>query len=157
MKLFQIEEPLGGVADPSLPGAAIGVDASGAAAEVAFSVGGNAVVLHDREDFAQILPVPQATASAAAWRALLEGARLRAERALARPVSHAVILLPSSVSPGIAEALHAAAVEAGIEILRLTSVDEVSREDAPALVAARLAEDLMPRPGTKNLAATYAT
>jgi hypothetical protein len=157
MKLFQIEEPPGGPADARLPGAAIGVDASAASAEVAFSVGGNAVVLHDREDFAQILPVPEVTASTAAWRALFEGARLRAERALARPVSHAVILLPSPVPPGIAEVLHAAATEAGIEILQLTSVGEASREAAPALVAARLAEDLMPRPGTESLAATYVT
>jgi hypothetical protein len=154
MKLFQIEEPLGGPADASLSGAAIGVDASGAAAEVAFSVGGNAVFLHDREDFAQILPVPQPTVSTAAWRALLEGAKLRAERAVARPVSHAVIVL---ASPGLAATLRVAAAEAGIEILQLMSTDEMAQGDAPALVAARLAEDMMPRPGTESLAATYVT
>ena len=92
MKLFQIEEPEGGPTDPSAPGAAIGIDASGADIEVAMSVGGNAVVLADREGFEQSLPVPAADGTVARWQQLLEGARLRAERALGRPVTHAVIV-----------------------------------------------------------------
>src|SRR5208282_6059652 len=45
VKLFQIEEPDGGPTDTDASGAAIGIDASGSQAEVAFSVGGNALVL----------------------------------------------------------------------------------------------------------------
>ena len=73
VKLFQIEEPDGGPADPSAPGAAIGIDAGGAEVEVAFSVGGNAVVLADREGFERALPVPDATADEAQWQELFEG------------------------------------------------------------------------------------
>src|SRR5262249_15814485 len=90
VKLFQIEEPDGSPADPDAPGAAIGIDATGAEGEVAFAVGGNAVALDDREGFALDLPVPAAAAAAEDWRSFFEGARLRAERALGRPVTHAV-------------------------------------------------------------------
>jgi hypothetical protein len=146
MKLFQIEEPQGGPADASLPGAAIGVDASGDAAEVAFSVGGNAVVLREREEFARKLLVPETTGTVTAWRALFEGVRLRAERALARPVSHAVVVLAAPAPLGAAETLRTAAAEAGIDILRLASAGEMSG----ALAAALLAEDLLLRPGTDS-------
>ncbi len=54
MKLFQIEEPDGEPADPDAPGAAIGIDFRGAEVVVAFAVGGNAVVLADREGFEQV-------------------------------------------------------------------------------------------------------
>ena len=113
MKLFQIEEPDGRPADPSAPGAAIGIDVGGAQVEVAFSVGGNAVVLADREGFERALPVPEATAATAQWQELFEAARIRAERALARPVTHAVIVLARSADAGIAERLHAVAEQAG--------------------------------------------
>jgi hypothetical protein len=154
VKLFQIEEPDGSPADANLPGAAIGVDASGAVAEAAFSVGGNAVMLNERGEFARILPVPGTAATAAAWRALFEGVRLRAERALARPVTHAVVVLGVS-PPGIADTLHAVAAAAGIEILRLLAAGELSGGDAPALAAALLAEDLLPRSGTETPATAY--
>ena len=84
VKLFQIEEPDGAPADPDAPGAAIGIDAGGALAEVAVAVGGNAIVLDDREGFELALPVP-AAGGGRAWQELFEGARLRAERALAAP------------------------------------------------------------------------
>ena len=93
MRLFQIEEPGGGPTDPNGPGAAIAIEATGARAEVAFSVGGNALILDERPGFEQALPVPAAGAGAAAWQELLEGARIRAERALARPVTHAIVVL----------------------------------------------------------------
>ena len=93
MKLFQIEEPDGGPTDPSAPGAAIGIDAGGAEVEVAFAIGGNASILADREGFERILTVPDPTTGDAQWQELFEAARLRAERALARPVSHAVVVL----------------------------------------------------------------
>jgi hypothetical protein len=155
VKLFQIEEPEGGPPDANLPGAAIGVDASGAAAEAAFSVGGNAVLLRDHAEFFRLLPVPPAVEAAAEWRALFEGVRLRAERRLARPVTHAAVVLAAPPSPATAEILRAAAAEAGIEILRLLSAAEPSSGDNPALAAARLAEDLMPRPGTASPAPPY--
>jgi hypothetical protein len=145
VKLFQIEEPEGGPADPDLPGAAIGIDAGGGAAVVAVAVGGNAVVLDDREGFALNLAVPALSADGERWQQLFEGARLRAERALARPVTHAVV----AVAAGDAAArdrLHDAARRAGLAVLRLIERQALSRDTMPALAAAILAEDLMPRP-----------
>jgi hypothetical protein len=154
VKLFQIEEPDGSPVDMSLPGAAIGVDASSGVAEAAFSVGGNAAMLREREEFARLLPVPATTAPAAAWRALFEGVRLRAERALARPVTHAVVVVGASPADA-AETLRAAAAEAGIEILRLLGAAELPGGDTPAVAAALLAEDLRPRSGTESPATAY--
>ncbi len=77
MKLFQIEEPDGGPADPSASGAAIGIDASGPLVEVAISVGGNALILSDREGFERVLPVPGSLAGTAEWQEVLEAARMR--------------------------------------------------------------------------------
>ena len=146
MKLFQIEEPEGGPTDPAAPGAAIGVDAGGTRAEVAFSVGGNALVLEDREGFEQALPVPASGAGIAAWQEVFEGARIRAERALARPVTHAVIALASRPQPGAETQLLAVAERAGLTVLRLLSSSELSAGASPALGAAILAEELAPRP-----------
>ena len=147
MKLFQIEEPDGGPADPDMPGAAVGIDLSRERAEVAFAVGGNAAVLADREGFEQALPVPPPDAPAAAWQDLFEGARLRAERALARPVTHAVVALAAAPPVGV---LEAAAGAAGLVLLHVMPLGEFLRVvgavgQAPALAAACLAEDLAPR------------
>jgi hypothetical protein len=155
VKLFQIEEPEGGPADPDLPGAAIGVDVSGGVAEAAFSVGGNAVILNDRPEFVRILAVPKAIEAAEEWQALFEGLRLRAERLLARPVTHAAIVLAALPPPAAAEVLRIAAARAGVDILRLLSAAELSAADGPALAAARIAEDLVPRPGTEGLSPAY--
>ena len=141
--MFQIEEPEGGPADPAAPGAAIGIDASGAGAEVAFSVGGNALVLQDREGFELALAVPASQAAIAAWQEVFEGARIRAERALARPVTHAVIAVPDS---GNEACLREAADRAGLEVLRVLKPGELSAGANPALAAAILAEELAPRP-----------
>lgn len=145
MKLFQIEEPEGGPADPDAPGAAIGLDASGAEVEVAFSVGGNALLLEDREGFERVLPVPATAAGAAEWRAAFEAARVRAERALSRPVTHAVILLARQPSGDEEDRLREAAGLAGVCVLcfaaRAAGLDS-------AVAAAVLAEDLAPRPGS---------
>ena len=146
MKLFQIEEPDGGPADPNETGAAIGIDAGGARAEVAFSVGGNALMLDDRAGFEQALTNPAAEAGTAAWQELLEGARMRAERALARPVTHAVVVLIAAPDADAARRLHQAAEGAGLEVLRLVGRGELAAGPAPALAAAILAEDLAPRP-----------
>ena len=146
MKLFQIEEPEGGPANPAAPGAAIGIDAGGVRAEVAFSVGGNALVLEDREGFELVLAVPASEAGIAAWREVFEGARIRAERALARPVTHAVIGLASRPEAGAETQLLAAAERAGLTVLRVLSSSELSAGASPALAAAILAEELAPRP-----------
>jgi hypothetical protein len=147
VKLFQIEEPDGVPADPNAPGAAIGIDAVGAEAQVAVSVGGNAVVLADREGFERALPVPMGAAAEAEWQELLGAAKVRAERALSRPVTHAVVVLAEGLEAGIAARLYDAASGAGLEVLRVVTKSELPAGSNPALAAAVLAEDLAPRPG----------
>jgi hypothetical protein len=146
VKLFQIEEPGGGAPDPNEPGAAIGIDAGGARAEVAVSVGGNALVLDDRPGLEQALPVPAAGAGAAVWQELLEGARIRAERALARPVTHAVVVLALAPDADATGQLRQAAERAGLELLHIACRGELPAGPDAALAAAVLAEDLAPRP-----------
>jgi hypothetical protein len=153
VRLLQIEEPGGGPTDPDLREAAIGIDASGAVAEAAFAVGGNAVCLRERAEFAGISRVP-AAAVKAEWRSMFEALRLRAERVLSRTVTHAVVVL--SALPGGAEPmLRSAAAEAGIEILRLASAAELSAGECPLLAAAILAEELLPRSGMGSPPAAY--
>jgi hypothetical protein len=148
VKLFQIEEPDGSPSDPDAPGAAIGIDATAAVGEVAFAIGGNAVALQDREGFAVDLPVPSAGAATAEWRGFFEGARLRGERALGRPVTHAVLVLGAAVEPMILERLKEAAETAGLALLDVMSWKAAGEGDTPAFAAATLAEDLAPRPDT---------
>ena len=139
MKLFQIEEPDGSPADPDAPGAAIGIDVGGPRAEVAIAVGGNAALLEDRDGFEVDLTVPSLTAAMPEWQALFERARLRAERALARPVTHAVVVADGS----LAERLQPAAAAAQLTLLRIATPD-TSAGESPALAAAILAEELVP-------------
>ena len=146
MKLFQIVEPDGSPVDPDAPGAAIGIAVVGAQAEVAVAVGGNAVILDDRDGFALDLPVPPPDAPAGEWQSLFEGARLRAERALAQPVTHAVVALAASAEPDFAEKVKRAALQAGLAVLDLVSPKAIAAGEPPALGAAILAEDLAPRP-----------
>jgi hypothetical protein len=143
VKLFQIEEPDGSPVDPDAPGVAIGIDIGGREAEVAVAVGGNAAVLGDREGFALDLAVPSPSASAEDWQSLFEGARLRAERALAQPVTHAVLAVPSTPDAAFAAHLSVAAAASGLALLRI----EALGAGPAALAAAILAEDLAPRPG----------
>jgi hypothetical protein len=144
VKLFQIEEPDGSPADPNAPGLAIGIHFAGAQAEVAVAVGGNAMLLRDRDGFESGLPVPPLNDPIEAWQSLFEGARMRAERALGRPVTHAVLAVPANLQPAAAARLVAAAQMAGIGVLRLLGQDEVPPGEAPVLAAAILAEDLAP-------------
>ncbi|HWB51801.1 MAG TPA: hypothetical protein VG651_22025 [Stellaceae bacterium] len=146
MKLFQIEEPDGSPADPGAPGAAVGIDAGGDLAEVAFSVGGNAVMLADREGYERALPVPGPDAPLADWQALFEGAKLRAERALARPVTHAVLVFAAPLDPALAAELLRASEAAGVELLRLVATADLDTAAVPAEAAAVLAEEMAPRP-----------
>jgi hypothetical protein len=146
MKLFQIEEPDGSPVDPDAPGVAIGIDISSAAAEVAVAVGGNAALLADREGFALDLAVPKRAAPAEAWQTLFESARLRAERGLAQPVTHAVLAVASAPDAAFAALLTAAGAAAGLTLLRIVARAALGAGPA-ALAAAILAEDLAPRPG----------
>jgi hypothetical protein len=146
VRLFQIEEPEGGPADPAAPGAAIGVDASGREAIVAMSVGGNAVVLGDRAGLGMALPVPGPSDEAAEWQSLFEGARVRAERALSRPVTHAVVVIDGGLGEATAGKISAAAEKAGLVVLRLVAQRDIAADPAPAISAAILAEDLAPPP-----------
>jgi hypothetical protein len=144
VKLFQIEEPDGSPVAPDAPGAAIGIDAAGAEAAIAVAVGGNAVVLADREGFAIELAVPPLDAAVSDWQQLFEGARVRAERALVRPVSHAVLALKAQPEGPDAVRFAEAAEAAGLVLLRVCAAEEFSGESL-ALAAAILAEDLAPR------------
>jgi hypothetical protein len=145
MKLFQIEEPDGSPADPDAPGAAIGVDASGRLAEVAFAVGGNALILADREGFERDLPVPGPDAPLADWQVLFEGVKLRAERNLARPVTHAVLVFAASLDPALAGELIQASEAAGVKLLRIVIAADLDAGEPPVEAAAIMAEDLAPR------------
>jgi hypothetical protein len=156
VKLFQIEEPDGSPVDPDAPGVAIGIDISGLAAEVAVAVGGNAAVLADREGFALDLTVPPPQAAAERWQELFEGARLRAERMLAQPVTHAVLAVATVPDAAFAARLSTAGAAAGLAVLRIVARSRIGARDdprddqgaAPAVLdAAILAEDLAPRPG----------
>jgi hypothetical protein len=146
VKLFQIEEPDGSPVDPDAPGVAIGIDIGGAAAEVAVAVGGNAVVLGDRDGFALDLAVPSPAAPGEEWRDLFEGARLRAERSLAQPVTHAVVTLAAVPDAGFAARLLTAGEAAGLTLLRIVARGDIPASGPPALAAAILAEDMAPRP-----------
>jgi molecular chaperone DnaK (HSP70) len=146
MKLFQIEEPDGAPANPGAPGIAIGIDIGGEAAAVAVAVGGNAAVLADRDGFALNLAVPTPDAGTAEWQRLLEGARLRAERALAQPATHAVLAVAAPPDRNFAERLYVAGAAAGLTVLRILAPADMAAGAAPAAAAATLAEDLAPRP-----------
>lgn len=146
MKLFQIEEPDGGPADPSAPGAAVGIDAAGDVAEVAVSVGGNAVLLADREGFERALAVPDAEAAPAEWQELFELMRARAERALSRPVTHAVIVVDVETDAELSKKLREAGEAAELNVLRVLRRAELSAGATAVLAAAVLAEELAPRP-----------
>jgi hypothetical protein len=150
VRLFQIEEPEGGPSDPEAPGAAIGIDISSGMAEVAVAVGGNAVILADRDGFERALPVPPAGATSAEWRDLFEGARLRAERALSRPVTHAVVVTAGPPDPVNLATVLAAAEAAGVAVLHIAAARELAPATTPALTAAILAEDMAPRPAAER-------
>jgi hypothetical protein len=131
-KLFQIEEPDGSPADASAPGAAVGIAFGKGVGAVAFAVGGNA----------EILPSPdgEALLEAQDLAALLVGLRMRAERQLGRPVTHAVVALPPIEEGPLVIASEAA----GLTILSTADRGTGPLEDA-ALGAAVSAEDLAPK------------
>ena len=115
MKLFQIEEPDGSPLTGDGPGAAVGIELSAAAgAAVAVAVGGNAELLPGADGAAR-LPAP-GLEDEGAVAALLLRLRERAEKALARPVTHAVVALAAPGARSRAAAA-AAAPAAGLMLL----------------------------------------
>ena len=126
MKLFQIEEPGGSPTEAAEgPGAAVGIEiAPGGLGRVAIAVGGNGEILPDA-DGERTLRALDATD-------LLLGLRSRAEKQLARPVTHAVIAADAAELVG----LEAAVAEAGLTVLRV-----VDRRAAAALARGAAAEE----------------
>jgi hypothetical protein len=135
-KLFQIEEPDGSPLDPTGLGAAVGIGIRKAGrtleGAVAFAVGGNAEILPSGEG-ERVLAVGDLAE-------LLLGLRSRAEKQLARPVTHAVVMVPPIEEGPLALAIQAAG------LVLLDGVDPGSKSsEAAALEAAVLAEDLAPK------------
>ena len=143
MKLFQIEEPDGTPLESDGPGAAVGIDiAAGTIGRVAIAIGGNAEILPDA-DGARSLSIEPATVAAE----LLLALRSRAEKQLARPVTHAVLAADEKDRA----AIERAAAAAGLTVLRLMTRGEAAAlakgaapEEAAVLGAALAAEDLAP-------------
>ncbi len=146
MKLFQIEEPEGSPLESDGPGLAVGIALSPVlGAAVAVAVGGNAELLPGAEGARRLPPPPQV--DEASLSALLLALRERAEKALARPVTHAVVALdaPAAVMQPI---LTKAAAGAGLVLLRVLDAAAAkalakgaAADDAAALGAAIQAED----------------
>ncbi len=141
MKLFQIEEPDGSPVDAAAgPGAAVGIDiAPGGVGRIAIAVGGNGEILPDADG--------ERALRARGITELLLGLRSRAEKQLARPVTHAVIAADAAERKG----LEAAAASAGLTMLGVLErggaaarAKGVATEEAAALGAAIAAEDAMP-------------
>jgi hypothetical protein len=129
--LFQIEEPDGSPSDAAEgPGAAIGIDLSGAHGAVAIAVGGNAEALASRDGgpgpaTAGWLTADGALAAAPATAGLL-ALRGMAERALARPVTHAVLVVAAALPPRAAENLIAAGAASGLIVTRILTAAEAT-------------------------------
>ncbi|MGO8918160.1 MAG: Hsp70 family protein [Stellaceae bacterium] len=146
MKLFQIEEPDGTPLESDGPGAAVGIELSAASgAAVAVALGGNAELLPGADGAARVAASGLEDEQAVA--ALLLLLRERAEKALARPVTHAVVAL-AAPSARARQATSAAAAAAGLVLLRLVGSSEAAARapgarpaDAPVLGAAIQAED----------------
>ena len=150
MKLFQIEEPDGSPLAGDGPGAAVGIELSAAkGAAVAVAVGGNAEMLSGADGSARLAGAEPAAV-------LLLALRERAEKALARPVTHAVIVLDGAEVDDKKQEIVAQAAAAGLIVLRVLSgrdaaarVRGTAPPDAAVLGAAVQAEDdaapLLPR------------
>jgi hypothetical protein len=141
MKLFQIEEPDGAPIGAEAPGVAVGIDiAPGGIGRIAIAVGGNAEILPDADG--------NRTLTLAPLRDLLLALRSRAEKQLARPVTHAVIAADKAEAGSVQEPASAA----GITVLGLIARGDAAAlargaavDEAPVLGAAMRAEDLAPK------------
>ena len=149
--LFQIEEPDGSpLGEPEGAGVAIGVDLAAPHAIVAVAVGGNAEILPARDG----APGPETSAlrgadgefdSSAVATALL-ALRGRAERALGRPVTHAVIAVAAPLDAGVRGLITSAAAASGLQVTRVLTTAEAiglggSTANAAVHGAAIAAED----------------
>ncbi len=149
--LFQIEEPDGSpVGEPEGAGVAIGVDLAGPRAMVAVAVGGNAEILPAPDGS----PGPETSALRGAGggfdppavaTALLT-LRGRAERALGRPVTHAVIAVAAPLDAAGRALLISAGAVSGLQVTRVLAAEEAvelggSAANAAAHGAAIAAED----------------
>jgi hypothetical protein len=143
--LFQIEEPDGSPLDIDGPGVAVGIDLSGPRAAVAVAIGGNAEMLVAPEagpetaglrDAAGIFLEPPCTL-------VLQTLRGLAERALSRPVTHAVLVVAEAPSPASGIALAAAAATSGLAITRILTVGAAAdlAAGASALYGAAIAAE----------------
>lgn len=152
MKLFQIEEPDGTPLDAEGPGVAVGIEISPSqGAAVAVAVGGNAEILPGA-DGAPRLPAAAVRSGDGQWdeaalAALLLALRERAEKVLARPVTHAVIVA-DGLDEASRRALTVAAERAALTALAMldaktaaASAPGARASDAPVLGAAIKAED----------------
>jgi hypothetical protein len=141
MKLFQIEEPEGAPLSAEGSGASVGIEIAADWATVAVSLGGNAEVLQAADGTRRVARV-----KGQGLVELLLALRARGEKQLARPVTHVVIATDSGKADS---ALEDAVGAAGLSILRLIKRSEAASrgagEDAAALGAAKLAEDLAPQ------------
>jgi hypothetical protein len=150
MKLFQIEEPDGSPVDAAEgPGAAVGMDiAPGGIGRVAIAVGGNGEILPDADgERTLIVVLGRGDDRHERLARLLLGLRSRAEKQLARPVTHAVIAADAAEQTGV----EPAAAEAGLTVLKVVERRAVAAlakvatsEEAPVLGAAVTAEDMAP-------------
>jgi hypothetical protein len=149
MKLFQIEEPDGSPVDRDAPGVAVGIDVEARGiGRVAIALGGNAEILPDAEGSRSLGVSRGESEPAKRLLALLLGLRSRAEKQLARPVTHAVIAAETADAAFIGEA----AAAAGLTVLAVVPRAEAAAlaggaaaEEAAVLGAAIRAEDLAPR------------
>lgn len=137
MKLFQIEEPKVAPLSAGAPGAAVGIDFYNDSAAVAVALGGNAEILPGGDGERRMTVV--------GWKLdnVLLALRVRAERQLARPVTHVVI---AAADERYGPVLTKAAKMAGLTVLRVVAHRNIAGKDTDAdaavLAVARLAEDL---------------
>src|SRR5471030_2751241 len=129
--LFQIEEPDGSPADePDGLGVAVGIDIAAQHAAVAIAVGGNAETLEARDDRPDpptaLLRDPAGRFDAVATAAVLLALRGRAERALSRPVTHAVIAVGEPLDALGNSAISEAALTSGIVVTRIMLAAEAA-------------------------------
>jgi hypothetical protein len=127
--LFQIEEPDGSpLGGPEGAGVAIGVDLAGPRAMVAVAVGGNAEILPAPDG----APGPETSAlrgargefDPAAVAAALLALRGRAERALGRPVTHAVIAVGAPLEADGRALLTSVGGASGLQVTRVLTAEE---------------------------------
>jgi hypothetical protein len=129
--LFQIEEPDGTPIDEDGgPGAAVGIDLAGSRGAVAIALGGNAEILAARDgsegpDMKGLREVSGHFVLETTKAALL-ALRGCAERALARPVTHAVIAIGAPLDPAIRQSLDAAAAASELIVSRVLTDSEAT-------------------------------